>query len=63
MRGAADEQTILFGIRSIENRMPRDHPLRGLRRLVDPVLCALSLRVQVSGSGYPALRADEGRGG
>lgn len=41
MRGPDERQAILFSYRSIEDRIPADHPLRAMRRLVDPVLGAL----------------------
>lgn len=46
MRGPDERQAILFSYRSIEDRIPADHPLRALRRLVDPLLVALSPRFQ-----------------
>lgn len=46
MRGPDERQAILFSYRSIEDRIPADHPLRAMRRLVDPVLAALSPRFQ-----------------
>ena len=44
MRGADERQPILFSYRSIGDRIPADHPLRGMRRLVDPLLVDLSPR-------------------
>src|SRR5665213_1073299 len=38
MRGAEEQQAILFSYRSIEDRIPSDHPLRAMRQLVDPLL-------------------------
>jgi transposase len=46
MRGADERQAVLFSMRSIEDRIPQDHPLRAMRRLVDPILVALSPRFQ-----------------
>ena len=46
MRGADERQAILFSYRSIEDRIPADHPLRAMRRLVDPILVELSPRFQ-----------------
>ena len=46
MRGPDERQAILFSYRSIEDRIPTDHPLRALRRLVDPLLAELSPRFQ-----------------
>jgi transposase len=44
MRGADEQQPILFSYRAIEDRIPADHPLRAMRRLVDPLLVELSPR-------------------
>ena len=33
MRGPDERQAILFSYRSIEDRIPPDHPLRAMRRL------------------------------
>ena len=38
MRGESPQQTILFSYRSVEDRIPVDHPLRVIRQLVEPVL-------------------------
>ena len=54
MRGPDERQAILFSYRSIEDRIPADHPLRAMRRLVDPLLVELSPRFQ-------ALYATDGR--
>ncbi len=61
MRGADDQQTILFSMRSIEDRIPADHPLRALRRLVDPVLVALSPRFQglYATTGRPSIPPEQ----
>jgi transposase len=54
MRGPDEQQPVLFSYRHIEDRIPADHPLRALRRLVDPILGALSPR-------FDALYAANGR--
>lgn len=54
MRGEDPQQTILFSYRSIEDRIPTDHPLRVIRQLVEPVLRDLSPR-------FDALYAKAGR--
>jgi hypothetical protein len=41
MRGEANPQTALFSYVSLEERVPRDHPLRKLRILVDAVLATM----------------------
>src|SRR5215210_3667316 len=46
MRGEDRRQDVLFSYRSIEDRIPADHPLRAMRALVEPVLAALSPRFQ-----------------
>lgn len=46
MRGPDERQAILFSYRSIEDRIPTDHPLRVMRRLVDPLFVELSARLQ-----------------
>ena len=61
MRGPDERQAILFSYRSIEDRIPADHPLRTLRRLVDPVLAALSPRFQrlYSAIGRPSIPPEQ----
>jgi transposase len=61
MRGADERQTILFSVRSIEDRIPADHPLRALRRLVDPLLVELSPRFQdlYSTIGRPSIPPEQ----
>lgn len=54
MRGTEDQQKALFSYVSQEDRIPEDHPLRALRKLVDPVLAKLSPR-------FDALYAESGR--
>jgi len=57
MRGPDERQAILFSYRSIEDRIPPAHPLRALRRLVDPVLIELSPHLQAlySAVGRPSI--------
>jgi transposase len=61
MRGSDERQAILFSYRSIEDRIPTDHPLRALRRLVDPLLVALSPRFQAlyAASGRPSIPPEQ----
>jgi len=61
MRGPDERQAILFSYRSIEDRIPTDHPLRAMRRLVDPVLAALSPRFQrlYSAMGRPSIPPEQ----
>jgi transposase len=61
MRGPDERQAILFSYRSIEDRIPLDHPLRALRRLVDPLLVELSPRFQelYSAVGRPSIPPEQ----
>jgi transposase len=42
MRGIEPQQDALFSYVSLESRIPADHPLRALKRMVDTALAALS---------------------
>jgi len=61
MRGPDERQAILFSYRSIEDRIPTDHPLRAMRRLVDPLLVKLSPRFQrlYSTVGRPSIPPEQ----
>jgi transposase len=61
MRGADERQAVLFSYRSIEDRVPADHPLRAMRRLVDPLLVELSPRFQAlySAIGRPSIPPEQ----
>ena len=61
MRGPDERQAILFSYRSIEDRIPPDHPLRAMRQLVDPLLVALSPRFQdlYSRVGRPSIPPEQ----
>src|SRR5215204_2180545 len=52
MRGAESGQVALFSYVDLERRIPRDHPLRAMKALVEPVLAELSPR-------FAALYADD----
>jgi transposase len=54
MRGADHQQSGMFSYISAEQRVPKDHPLRGLRALVEAVLKELS-------PGFAALYTNSGR--
>jgi transposase len=54
MRGAPDQQPVLFSLVALEDRVPAEHPLRPLRTLVDRVLQKLS-------PDFDTLYADNGR--
>lgn len=61
MRGPDERQAILFSYRSIEERIPGEHPLRAMRRLVDPVLGKLSPRFQrlYAAIGRPSIPPEQ----
>lgn len=61
MRGPDERQGILFSCRSVEDRIPADHPLRAMRRLVDPLLVELSPRFQAlySAIGRPSIPPEQ----
>lgn len=61
MRGADERQAILFSYRSIEDRIPADHPLRAMRRLVNPLLVELSPRFPrlYSAIGRPSIPPEQ----
>ncbi len=54
MRGTENPQVNLFSYVSLEDRIPSDHPLRPIRRMVDEALDRLFERLD-------ALYAGEGR--
>ena len=61
MRGSELSQSHLFSYVSIEDRIPQDHPLRGMRRLLDPVLADLSPRFATlySTTGRPSIPPEQ----
>ena len=61
MRGSELSQSHLFSYVSIEDRIPQDHPLRGMRRLLDPVLAELSPRFAAlySRTGRPSIPPEQ----
>ena len=54
MRGDEKQQGGMFSYVSIEERVPPDHPLRAIRRLVDQILAKMSKR-------FDKMYADNGR--
>jgi len=54
MRGNEDRQQPVFSYVSLEERVPADHPLRPIRRVVEEILTAMSKR-------FDALYAQSGR--
>lgn len=61
MRGSQPEQDPLFIYRTVEERIPPEHPLRTIRRLVDPVLQELSPRFDAlySKVGRPSIPPEQ----
>lgn len=61
MRGSELSQSHLFSYVSIEDRIPQDHPLRGMRRLLDPVLADMSPRFAAlySTTGRPSIPPEQ----
>jgi transposase len=61
MRGPDERQAILFSYRSIEDRIPTEHPLRAMRQLVDPLLVSLSPRFQAlyATGGRPSIPPEQ----
>lgn len=57
MRGKPQRQEMIFSYISIEDRIPSDHPLRAIRRMVDPMLAELSPRFDAiySSDGRPSI--------
>jgi len=57
MRGTQTRQTALYSYVSQEDRIPQDHPLRTLKKMIDPLLEALSARLRklYSDTGRPSI--------
>jgi transposase len=57
MRGQADEQTPLFHVFDVEERIRKDHPLRSIKRRVDRILEGLSAKFAAaySRTGRPSV--------
>lgn len=58
MRGNHDQlQARMFSYVALEDRIPTDHPLRGIRRLADEVLREMSMEFDglYSKVGWPSL--------
>jgi transposase len=61
MRGPELSQSSMFSYLSIEDRIPQDHPLRTMRRLLGPVLSELSPRFSAlySNTGRPSIPPEQ----
>lgn len=61
MRGADQQQGALFSVVSLEARIPRDHPLRVMRALVDGALVELSPRFEAmyARTGRPSVPPEQ----
>lgn len=57
MRGTGEPQQVLFSYRSMDERIPQNHPLRAVRDLVDPLLARLapSLDALYATGGRPSI--------
>ncbi|MCD6249065.1 MAG: transposase [candidate division Zixibacteria bacterium] len=57
MRGTDNDQQAMFSYVSLESRVPDDHPLRSIRRMVDRILAGLSgeLTLMYSHTGRPSI--------
>jgi transposase len=61
MRGDERVQGMMFATVVLEDRVPTDHPLRAIRRLVDPILRDLSPQFEVldSATGRPSIPPEQ----
>jgi transposase len=61
MRGDDKQQSGIFSYRTAEERVPQDHPLRAMRRMVDEALRGLSPRFarMYSKSGRPSIAPEK----
>jgi len=61
MRGSSEKPQVLFSYVALEDRVPKSHPLRAIRRLVDPVLAQLSPRFDAmySTTGRPSIPPEQ----
>lgn len=65
MRGEDGRSGSLFSYVDLEDRVPREHPLRVIREIVNDVLAGLSsdFRALYSGTGRPSIAPETGPGG
>lgn len=54
MRGHINPQSSLFGYADLESRIPRQHPIRQVRKIIDNALLELE-------PGFDTMYADAGR--
>src|SRR6204780_764114 len=61
MRGDDKQQSGIFSYRTAEERVPQDHPLRAMRRMVDEALRGLSPRFarMYSKNGRPSIAPEK----
>ena len=61
MRGDRQEEDQLFSYVALEDRVPQDHPLRSMRKFVDPILAELSPRFDAiySKTGRPSIPPEQ----
>src|SRR5215208_6011464 len=62
MRGTESGQVALFSYVDLERRIPRDHPLRAMKALVEPVLAELSPRfeaIYAADVGRPSIPPEQ----
>ena len=61
MRGDDKQQSGIFSYRTAEERVPTDHPLRAMRRMVDEALKGLSPRFarMYSKNGRPSIAPEK----
>ncbi|WP_043359131.1 transposase, partial [Methyloversatilis universalis] len=61
MRGQENPQALMFSYVSLEQRVPKDHPLRSLRALVDGILANMSALFdeRYSHTGRPSIPPEQ----
>jgi transposase len=61
MRGQENPQTSMFSYVSLEQRVPKDHPLRALRALVDGILANMRALFdqRYSDTGRPSIPPEQ----